>query len=60
MSDNVEPENVASHDALSEPEGLEDSDLEAVAGGGVFMDVYDALNDAWTDIKKGFVDAMND
>ena len=60
MSEYVEPENVATKDESFENDRLNESDLETVAGGGVFLDVYDALNDAWTDIKKGFVDAMND
>lgn len=41
-------------------EALPDEDLEDVAGGGTFGDIYDALNESWTDIKKGFMDAWTD
>lgn len=42
------------------PEDLPDEDLQEVAGGGTFGDIYDALNESWTDIKKGFMDAWTD
>lgn len=60
MSDDVEHDDVSINEPAPEAASLEDSDLATVAGGGVFLDVYEAVNDAWTDIKKGFVDAMND
>lgn len=41
-------------------EDLADEDLQEVAGGGTFGDIYDALNESWTDIKKGFMDAWTD
>lgn len=50
------------HATTEEPEvsALLENDLEDVAGGGTFGDIYDALNESWTDIKKGFMDAWND
>lgn len=41
-------------------EAILDEDLQDVSGGGTFGDIYDALNESWTDIKKGFSDAWND
>ena len=38
---------------------LGQDDLEGVAGGGDIVEVYDALKEAWTDIKKGIVDGFN-
>lgn len=39
---------------------LPDEDLQEVAGGGTIGDIYDALNESWTDIKRGFMDAWTD
>ena len=39
---------------------LQEDDLEEVSGGGLFGDIYNAVNDAWTDIKNGFMDAWED
>ncbi len=61
MSKNEIEELAAGRDAeAADTEPLLDEDLQDVAGGGTFGDIYDALNESWTDIKKGFVDAWND
>lgn len=46
----------------ADPAEIGEQDLESVAGGASIdvRDAYDILNEAWSDIKQGFVDAMND
>lgn len=40
---------------------LDQDDLNTVAGGiGPIYDIYKVLDEAWPDIKKGFLDALND
>ena len=39
---------------------LSQDDLESVAGGGEISDAINILQDCWSDIKQGIVDAWND
>jgi len=56
------------HHVVSEPfnnpqsylNELTNQELILITGQGLFGDIYNALNDAWTDIKCGIVDALNE
>ena len=61
MINNNVDDSAANQSAESDiGETILDEDLQDVSGGGTFGDIYDALNESWTDIKKGFSDAWND
>jgi hypothetical protein len=52
---------VAGESTIDQPQAeLQENELDAVSGGDLFGDIWDAVNDAWTDIKHGFMDALND
>ena len=52
--------NIQISDLNTNQEVLTNEELLYIQGGGLFGDIYDAINESWTDIKKGIVDGFNE
>jgi len=44
---------------LNDSESLSENDLSQIFGGGIIYDIFQIINESWTDMKKGFSDGFN-